>query len=107
MRRAMFGSFDESDDPSSESSVARSTRDVAHDVGTSVDITQEDKDRSILRVAPENKSWMPSWTLLDRWFGLTSDSYQIRLFDSSKLHGLDVSAKAHRTEQDYYIDVFP
>ena len=87
-------------------SVSRSTRGVTRDVDTSVDITQEDKDRGILRVAPENKPWMPPRTLHDRWSGLTSDSYRIRLFDSSRLHGLDVSAKAYRTEQDYYIDVF-
>ena len=40
------------------------------------------------------------------WYGYTTGGCHIQLFDSSKLHGLDVSVKNYRTEPDFYIDVF-
>ena len=40
------------------------------------------------------------------WYGFTTGGCQIPLFDSSMLHGLDVSAKNYRTEHKFYIDVF-
>ena len=49
---------------------------------------------------------MPSLRNLREWYGYTTGSCRIPLFDSSRLHGLDVSAKDYRTEHEYYIDVF-
>ena len=42
--------------------------------------------------------------LLDRWSGRTNERFPVPLFDASKLHGLDASAKNVRTENDRYID---
>ncbi|CAI5711073.1 unnamed protein product [Peronospora effusa] len=59
-----------------------------------------------MRLAPDRKPWMLPKHLLDRWSGKTNERFPIPLFDASKLHGLDASAKNFRTENDYYIDVF-
>ena len=39
-------------------------------------------------------------------YGYTTGSHRTPLFNSSRLHGLNVSARKYRTEHDYYIDVF-
>ena len=44
--------------------------------------------------------------LLNRWSGKTNEWFPNTLFDASKLHGLDASAKSFRTENDRYIDAF-
>ena len=44
--------------------------------------------------------------MLARLSDTTSDRYQIKLFDSSKLHKLDPSASNFRTEHDFFIDAF-
>ena len=44
---------------------------------------------------------MPSLRNLREWYGYTTGSFRIPLFDSSRLHGLDVSAKDYRTEHEY------
>ena len=49
---------------------------------------------------------MPSLLKLREWYGYTTGSCRIPLFDSSRLHGLEVSAKDYHTEHEYYIDVF-
>ncbi|CAI5709831.1 unnamed protein product [Peronospora effusa] len=87
-------------------SVGTSVDTNARGVGTSVDTTQEALDRDVLRLAPDRKPWMLPKHLLDRWSGKTNERFPIPLFDASKLHGLDASAKNFRTENDYYIDVF-
>ena len=56
MRRQKFGSSDESNDLSSEPNKSRSAWHVGRDVGTAFDITQEDRDHSILRVIPDHVS---------------------------------------------------
>ena len=61
-------------------------------VGTSIDTRQE---TVILRVAPEKKPWLPPQRVLARLSDTTSDRYRIRLFDSSKLHKLDPSARTY------------
>ena len=50
-------------------------------VGTSVDNTQEARDRDVRRVAPEKNVWLPPQRVLDRLSDTVSDRYQIRLFD--------------------------
>ena len=49
---------------------------------------------------------MPTQRVLDRWSDTVNDSYRVRFFDSSRLHGLDSSASDFRTEYDFYIDGF-
>ena len=43
---------------------------------------------------------------LKEWYVYMTGSYRIPLFKSSRLHGLDVSARNYRTEHDFYIDIF-
>ena len=137
MRHEMFGSSDESEDPSRGSNRSRShSYDVSakqedisrHDdindssrshrsrsnpsdcgdrsASTYVGTTQEEQDRDALQSAPENKPWMPSLSNLRQWYGYTAGSCRIPLFDSSRLHFLDVSAIGFCTEHDYYIEIF-
>ena len=47
-------------------------------VGTSIDTTQEARDRDVLRVAPEKKAWLPPQRVLDT----VREHYRISLFDS-------------------------
>ena len=81
-------------DDSSRSHHGRSDRSVHGDT------TQVEQDRNLLRSAPENRPWMYFLSQLREWYGLTG-SYRIPLFNSSSLHGLDVSARNYRTEHDF------
>uniref|UniRef100_M4BBM2 RxLR effector candidate protein n=1 Tax=Hyaloperonospora arabidopsidis (strain Emoy2) TaxID=559515 RepID=M4BBM2_HYAAE len=88
-RRDIFGSSDESDAPSPRRShslesnqgggksqskygdgdaVMRHNQDdrAGRGVGTSIDTTQDARDRDVLRVAPEKKTWLPLQKVLDR-----------------------------------------
>ena len=126
-RRDIFGSFDSSDDPSprwirlldsdwrgnlvqfnDDDNVMRHDRDdrTGHDVGTSINITQETRYCGILRVAPEKKAWMPPHRVLDSLSDTISNRYRIRLSDLSRLNGLAYSANDFRTKHDFYIVVF-
>ena len=117
--RKMFGSSDESDDSVGNGKddisaptdintlgVGTSADTNARGVGISIDTTQEALDRKVLHLAPERKPWMLSKHLLDRWSGKTNERFPIPLFDASRLHGLDASAKNFRTENDRSIDAF-
>ena len=127
--RDIFVSFDQSDAPSPRLSpslesnqgggksqsnydggdaVLRHNQDdlARRGVGISIDTTRYARDRDVLRAAPGKKAWLPPQRVLDRLFDTISDIYRIRLFDSSRLHGLDSSAGDFRTDHEFYTDVF-
>uniref|UniRef100_A0AAV1UYT0 Uncharacterized protein n=1 Tax=Peronospora matthiolae TaxID=2874970 RepID=A0AAV1UYT0_9STRA len=119
MRRSIFGSSDESDEPSPKRRRSRSRDSGANSgVGSPMDTTsqrgaspsvgtsQEERDRNVLRLAPEKKAWMPPKSVMDHFSATTSDRYRTRLFDSSRIHHLDPSAKNYRAENDFFIDAF-
>uniref|UniRef100_A0AAV1U340 Uncharacterized protein n=1 Tax=Peronospora matthiolae TaxID=2874970 RepID=A0AAV1U340_9STRA len=97
LRRSIFGSSDESDEPSPKRRRSRS-RDSGANSGvgspmdttsqrgasTSVGILQEERDRNVLRLAPEKKAWMPPKSVMDHLSATTSDRYRTRLFDPSR-----------------------
>uniref|UniRef100_A0AAV1TTN3 Uncharacterized protein n=1 Tax=Peronospora matthiolae TaxID=2874970 RepID=A0AAV1TTN3_9STRA len=97
LRRSIFGSSDESDEPSPKRRRSRS-RDSGANSGvvspmdttsqrgasTSVGTSQEERDRNVLRLAPEKKAWMPPKSVMDHLSATTSDRYRTRLFDSSE-----------------------
>ena len=93
-------------DDSSRSHRSRSSYSDCGDRSVHRDTTREEQDRDALRSAPENRAWMPSLSNLREWYGFTTGSCRIPLLDSSRLHGLDVSAKDYRIEHECYIDVF-
>uniref|UniRef100_A0AAV1TVE4 Uncharacterized protein n=1 Tax=Peronospora matthiolae TaxID=2874970 RepID=A0AAV1TVE4_9STRA len=78
MRRSIFGSSDSSDEPSPKRRRSRS-RDSGANSGvgspmdttsqrgasTSVGTSQEERDRNVLRLAPEKKAWVPSKSVMD------------------------------------------
>uniref|UniRef100_A0AAV1T8M7 Uncharacterized protein n=1 Tax=Peronospora matthiolae TaxID=2874970 RepID=A0AAV1T8M7_9STRA len=113
LRRSIFGSSDESDEPSPKRRRSRS-RDSGANSGvgspmdttsqrgasTSVGTSQEERDRNVLRLAPEKKAWMPPKSVMDHLSATTSDRYRTRLFDSSRIHHLDSSAKDYRAEHE-------
>uniref|UniRef100_A0AAV1UW11 Uncharacterized protein n=1 Tax=Peronospora matthiolae TaxID=2874970 RepID=A0AAV1UW11_9STRA len=117
--RSIFGSPDESDEPSPKRRRSKSQDWGAHSgVGSPMDITsqrgastsvgtsQEERDRSVLRLAPEKKAWMSPKSVMDHLSATTSDRYRTRLFDSSRIHHLDPSAKNYRAENEFFIDSF-
>uniref|UniRef100_A0AAV1U076 Uncharacterized protein n=1 Tax=Peronospora matthiolae TaxID=2874970 RepID=A0AAV1U076_9STRA len=116
---AFVGLSDESDEPSPKRRRSRSQDSGAHsDVCSSIDTTsqrgastsvgtsQEERDRSVWRLAPEKKAWLPPKSVMDRLSATTSDRYRTRLFDSSRIHHLDPSANDYHTENDFFIDAF-
>uniref|UniRef100_A0AAV1TNU0 Uncharacterized protein n=1 Tax=Peronospora matthiolae TaxID=2874970 RepID=A0AAV1TNU0_9STRA len=105
MRRSIFGSSDESDEPSPKRRRSRSQDSGAHSgVGSPIDTTsQEERDRSVLRLAPEKKARLPPKSVMDHLSTTTSDRYRVRLFDSSRIHHLDPSTKNRRTERQFFI----
>uniref|UniRef100_A0AAV1U1R1 Uncharacterized protein n=2 Tax=Peronospora matthiolae TaxID=2874970 RepID=A0AAV1U1R1_9STRA len=119
LRRSIFGSSDESDEPSPKRRRSRS-RDSGANSGVvspmdttsqrgaspSVGTLQEERDRNVLRLAPEKKAWMPPKSVMDHLSATTSDRYRTRLFDSSRIHHLDPSAKDYRAEHEFFIDAF-
>uniref|UniRef100_A0AAV1TSF7 Uncharacterized protein n=1 Tax=Peronospora matthiolae TaxID=2874970 RepID=A0AAV1TSF7_9STRA len=119
MRRSIFGSSDESDESSPKRRRSRSQDSGAHSgVGSPTDTTsqrgasssvgtsQEERDRNVLRLSPEKKAWLPPKSVMDRLSAMTSDRYRTLLFDSSRIHHLDPSAKDYHTENEFLIDAF-
>uniref|UniRef100_A0AAV1TV01 Uncharacterized protein n=1 Tax=Peronospora matthiolae TaxID=2874970 RepID=A0AAV1TV01_9STRA len=119
LRRSIFGSSDESDEPSPKRRRSRSRDSGANSgVGSPMDTTsqqgaspsvgtsQEERDRNFLRLAPEKKAWKPPKSVMDHLSATTSDRYRTRLFDSSRIHHLDPSAKNYRAEHEFFIDAF-
>uniref|UniRef100_A0AAV1U913 Uncharacterized protein n=1 Tax=Peronospora matthiolae TaxID=2874970 RepID=A0AAV1U913_9STRA len=91
MRRSIFGSSDESDEPSPKRRRSRSRdsgdhRGVGSPIGTtsqrgtstSVGTSQEERDRSVLRFVLEKKAWMPPKSVMDHLSATTSDRYRTR-----------------------------
>uniref|UniRef100_A0AAV1TVZ3 Uncharacterized protein n=1 Tax=Peronospora matthiolae TaxID=2874970 RepID=A0AAV1TVZ3_9STRA len=118
-RRSIIGSSDESDEPSPKQRRSRSRDSGANSgVGSPIDTTsqrgastsvgtsQEERDRNVLRLAPEKKAWMPPKSVMDHFSATRSDRYRTRLFDSSRIHHLDPSAKNYRAEHEFFIDAF-
>uniref|UniRef100_A0AAV1VP48 Uncharacterized protein n=1 Tax=Peronospora matthiolae TaxID=2874970 RepID=A0AAV1VP48_9STRA len=118
-RRSIFGSSDSSDEPSPKRRRSRSRDSGANSgVGSPIDTTsqrgastsvgtsQEERDRNVLRLAPEKKAWMPPKSVMDHLSATTSDRYRTRLFDSSRIHHLDPIAKNYHTEHEFVIDAF-
>uniref|UniRef100_A0AAV1TWL6 Uncharacterized protein n=1 Tax=Peronospora matthiolae TaxID=2874970 RepID=A0AAV1TWL6_9STRA len=119
MRRSIFDSSDESDEPSPKRRHSKSQDLGARSgVGSPIDTTsqrgaipsvgtsQEERDRNVLRLAPEKKAWMPPKSVMDHLSATTSDRYRTRLFDSSRIHHLDPSAKNYHAEHEFFIDAF-
>uniref|UniRef100_A0AAV1T7P6 Uncharacterized protein n=1 Tax=Peronospora matthiolae TaxID=2874970 RepID=A0AAV1T7P6_9STRA len=119
MRRSIFGSSDSSDEPSPKRRRSRSRDSGANSgIGSPMDTTsqrsaspsvgtwQEEWDRSVLRLSPEKKAWMPPKSVMDHLSSPTSDRYRTRLFDLSRIHHLDPSAKDYHTEHDFFIGAF-
>uniref|UniRef100_A0AAV1UKD7 Uncharacterized protein n=1 Tax=Peronospora matthiolae TaxID=2874970 RepID=A0AAV1UKD7_9STRA len=119
MRRSIFGSSDESDEPSPKRRRSKSQDSGAHSgfsspmdttsqrgASTSVGTSQEERDRSVLRLATEKKAWLPPKSVRDHLSATTSDRYRTRLFDSSRIYHLDPSAKNYRAENEFFIDAF-
>uniref|UniRef100_A0AAV1UFT0 Uncharacterized protein n=1 Tax=Peronospora matthiolae TaxID=2874970 RepID=A0AAV1UFT0_9STRA len=117
MRRSIFGSSDESDEPSPKRRRSRSRDSGAHSgvgspidttsqrgASTSVGMSHEERYRNVLRLASEKKAWMPPKSVMDHLSATTSD--RTRLLDSSRIHHLDPSAKNCRAENDFFIDAF-
>uniref|UniRef100_A0AAV1U8A0 Uncharacterized protein n=1 Tax=Peronospora matthiolae TaxID=2874970 RepID=A0AAV1U8A0_9STRA len=91
MCRSIFGSSDESDEPSTKRRRSRS-RDSGANSGvgspmdttpqrgasTSVGTSQEERDRNVLRLAPEKKAWMPPKSVMDHLSATISDRYRTR-----------------------------
>uniref|UniRef100_A0AAV1UE56 Uncharacterized protein n=1 Tax=Peronospora matthiolae TaxID=2874970 RepID=A0AAV1UE56_9STRA len=115
-RRCIFGSSDES---SPKRRRSRSRDSGAHSgVGSPIDTTsqrgastsvgtsQEERDRSVLRLAPEKKAWLPPKSVMNHLSATTSDRYRTRSFDSSRIHHLDLSAKNYRAGNESFIDAF-
>uniref|UniRef100_A0AAV1U5C9 Uncharacterized protein n=1 Tax=Peronospora matthiolae TaxID=2874970 RepID=A0AAV1U5C9_9STRA len=119
LRRSIFGSSYESDESSPKRRRSRSRDSGANSgVGSPIDTTsqrgastsvgtsQEERGRSVLRLAPEKKAWMPPKSVMDHLSATTSDRYRTRLFDSPRIHHLDPSAKNYRAEKYFFIDAF-
>uniref|UniRef100_A0AAV1V229 Uncharacterized protein n=1 Tax=Peronospora matthiolae TaxID=2874970 RepID=A0AAV1V229_9STRA len=99
MHRSIFGSSDESDEPSPKRRRSRS-RDSGANSGvgsptdtttqrgasTSVGTSQEERDSNVLRLAPEKKAWMPPKSVIDHLSATTSDRYRTR-FGNHKRDG--------------------
>uniref|UniRef100_A0AAV1U6H4 Uncharacterized protein n=1 Tax=Peronospora matthiolae TaxID=2874970 RepID=A0AAV1U6H4_9STRA len=117
LRRSIFGSSDESDEPSPKRRRSRSRDSGANSgVGSPMDTTsqrgaspsvgtsQEERDRNVLRLAPEKKSWIPPKSVMDHLSATTSGRYHSSL--PSRIHHLDPSAKNYRAEHEFFIDAF-
>uniref|UniRef100_A0AAV1VLK2 Uncharacterized protein n=1 Tax=Peronospora matthiolae TaxID=2874970 RepID=A0AAV1VLK2_9STRA len=118
-RRSIFASSDKSDEPSPKRRRSRSQDSGAHSgVGSPIDTTsqrgtstsvgpsQEERDRNVLRLAPEKKAWLPPKSVMDCLSATASDRYRVRSFDSSRIHHLDPSKKNCRTEHEFFVGAF-
>uniref|UniRef100_A0AAV1VF51 Uncharacterized protein n=1 Tax=Peronospora matthiolae TaxID=2874970 RepID=A0AAV1VF51_9STRA len=103
LRRSIFGLSDESDELMNQMNHRRSEGARGRETRA---LTVEERDRNVLRLAPEKKAWMPPKSVMDHLSATTSDRYRTRLFDSSRIHHRDPSAKNYRAEHEFFIDAF-
>uniref|UniRef100_A0AAV1U4Y9 Uncharacterized protein n=1 Tax=Peronospora matthiolae TaxID=2874970 RepID=A0AAV1U4Y9_9STRA len=119
MRRSIFVSSDESDEPSPKRRRSRSRDSGANSgVGSPMDTTsqrgaspsvgtsQEERDRNVLRLPPEKNAWMPPKSVMDHLSATMRDRHRTRLFDSSRIYHLDPNAKDCHSEHEFFIDAF-
>uniref|UniRef100_A0AAV1V7H2 Uncharacterized protein n=1 Tax=Peronospora matthiolae TaxID=2874970 RepID=A0AAV1V7H2_9STRA len=119
MRRSIFGSSDESDEPSLKRRRSRS-QDWALTVVSVLLLTPLRSEVPVLLSArckksgtavccvslPKRRHGCLQNSVMDRLSATTSDHYRTRLFDSSRIHHLDPSAKDYRAENEFFIDAF-
>uniref|UniRef100_A0AAV1URJ2 Uncharacterized protein n=1 Tax=Peronospora matthiolae TaxID=2874970 RepID=A0AAV1URJ2_9STRA len=119
LRRSIFGSSDESDEPSpSEGARGRETRALTvvsvllrtplrNEVPVLLSAHRRKSGTAMSCVSlPKKKAWLPPKSVMDHLSATTSDRYRTRLFDSSRIHHLDPSAKNYRAENEFFIDAF-
>uniref|UniRef100_A0AAV1TX90 Uncharacterized protein n=1 Tax=Peronospora matthiolae TaxID=2874970 RepID=A0AAV1TX90_9STRA len=95
-RRSIFGSSDESDEPSPKRRRSRSQDSGAHSgVGSPIDTTSQRGASTSVGTSRKSgtavccvsllkkKAWLPPMSVMDRFSATTSDRYRARLFDSS------------------------
>uniref|UniRef100_A0AAV1VM48 Uncharacterized protein n=1 Tax=Peronospora matthiolae TaxID=2874970 RepID=A0AAV1VM48_9STRA len=88
LRRSIFGLSDESDEPSPKRRRSRSQDSGAHSgvgspmdttsqrgASTSVGTSQEERNRSVMCLAPEKKARLPPKSVMDHLSATTSDRY--------------------------------
>uniref|UniRef100_A0AAV1TH42 Uncharacterized protein n=1 Tax=Peronospora matthiolae TaxID=2874970 RepID=A0AAV1TH42_9STRA len=119
LRRSIFGSSDELDEPSPKRRRSRSRDSGAHSgvgspmnttsqrgTSTSVGTSQEEQDRNVSHLAPEKKAWMPpklSWITCRRRRVIVIEH------DCSIRQGpitFTPAQKNYRAENDFLIDAF-
>uniref|UniRef100_A0AAV1TE91 Uncharacterized protein n=1 Tax=Peronospora matthiolae TaxID=2874970 RepID=A0AAV1TE91_9STRA len=117
LRRSIFGPSDESDEPSPKRRRSRS-RDSGATVVSVLLWTPLRNEVPVLLSARRKKSGTAVCCVslprrrhgcllnpfMDHLSATTSDRYRTRLFDSSKIHHLDPSAKNYRAEHEFFID---
>ena len=78
----------------------------AKPVAKEVNLSQEERDRNVLRHAPQLEPWLPPAEKLARWAGITGERSADPLFDASRILQRDANVRDHEHEQKIFIDAF-